>query len=168
MTCRFVTGGRLRPLWVNTGPVVCLSSQNRPRQLVAPLSAEAKVHRRLLPFSAGALLVTWPEVPASLPAADKNFEDDDSVDGGRSSSSSKATSLSGRKVVSMGSFRRPASANKSAGQTRDVLPPPPPHHTVMISVASWRFSFCSTLQRLLGLWMRRTSSRLLKMFLQYR
>ncbi|XP_078790038.1 CLIP-associating protein 1-A isoform X18 [Oryzias latipes] len=48
------------------------------------------------------------------PMSDKNFEDDDSVDGGRSSSSSKATSLSGRKVVSMGSFRRPASANKSA------------------------------------------------------
>ncbi|XP_024144816.1 CLIP-associating protein 1 isoform X12 [Oryzias melastigma] len=46
----------------------------------------------------------------------KNFEDDDSVDGGRSSSSSKATSLSGRKVVSMGSFRRPASGNKSAGR----------------------------------------------------
>uniref|UniRef100_A0A3B3CDS4 TOG domain-containing protein n=1 Tax=Oryzias melastigma TaxID=30732 RepID=A0A3B3CDS4_ORYME len=43
------------------------------------------------------------------PMSDKNFEDDDSVDGGRSSSSSKATSLSGRKVVSMGSFRRPAS-----------------------------------------------------------
>uniref|UniRef100_A0A8C7XKC2 Cytoplasmic linker associated protein 1 n=1 Tax=Oryzias sinensis TaxID=183150 RepID=A0A8C7XKC2_9TELE len=51
------------------------------------------------------------------PMSDKNFEDDDSVDGGRSSSSSKATSLSGRKVVSMGSFRRPASGNKSAGQT---------------------------------------------------
>ncbi|XP_028255482.1 CLIP-associating protein 1-like isoform X12 [Parambassis ranga] len=45
----------------------------------------------------------------------KNFEDDDSVDGGRSSSSSKAASLSGRKAVSMGSFRRPASA-KSAGR----------------------------------------------------
>uniref|UniRef100_H2L708 Cytoplasmic linker associated protein 1 n=1 Tax=Oryzias latipes TaxID=8090 RepID=H2L708_ORYLA len=30
-------------------------------------------------------------VPASLPAADKNFEDDDSVDGGRSSSSSKTS-----------------------------------------------------------------------------
>uniref|UniRef100_A0A8C7XNF9 Cytoplasmic linker associated protein 1 n=1 Tax=Oryzias sinensis TaxID=183150 RepID=A0A8C7XNF9_9TELE len=53
-------------------------------------------------------------ISAFLPAADKNFEDDDSVDGGRSSSSSKATSLSGRKVVSMGSFRRPASGNKSA------------------------------------------------------
>ncbi|XP_024144808.1 CLIP-associating protein 1-A isoform X3 [Oryzias melastigma] len=50
------------------------------------------------------------------PMSDKNFEDDDSVDGGRSSSSSKATSLSGRKVVSMGSFRRPASGNKSAGR----------------------------------------------------
>ncbi|RVE75135.1 hypothetical protein OJAV_G00013950 [Oryzias javanicus] len=50
------------------------------------------------------------------PMSDKNFEDDDSVDGGRSSSSSKATSLSGRKVVSMGSFRRPASGNKSTGR----------------------------------------------------
>ncbi|XP_028255472.1 CLIP-associating protein 1-like isoform X3 [Parambassis ranga] len=49
------------------------------------------------------------------PLSDKNFEDDDSVDGGRSSSSSKAASLSGRKAVSMGSFRRPASA-KSAGR----------------------------------------------------
>eukprot|EP00066_Takifugu_rubripes_P015380 XP_011604646.1 PREDICTED: CLIP-associating protein 1-B-like isoform X4 [Takifugu rubripes] len=48
----------------------------------------------------------------------KNFEDDDSVDGGRSSSSSKGASLSGRKAVSMGSFRRPSSASgsKSAGR----------------------------------------------------
>ncbi|XP_035533284.1 CLIP-associating protein 1-like [Morone saxatilis] len=52
------------------------------------------------------------------PVSDKNFEDDDSVDGGRSSSSSKGASLSGRKAVSMGSFRRPASASgaKSAGR----------------------------------------------------
>uniref|UniRef100_A0A3B4FVC1 CLIP-associating protein 1-A-like n=1 Tax=Pundamilia nyererei TaxID=303518 RepID=A0A3B4FVC1_9CICH len=50
------------------------------------------------------------------PLSDKNFEDDDSVDGGRSSSSSKGTSLSGRKAVSMGSFRRPASGSKSAGR----------------------------------------------------
>ncbi|XP_070814074.1 CLIP-associating protein 1-B-like isoform X4 [Chaetodon trifascialis] len=48
------------------------------------------------------------------PVSDKNFEDDDSVDGGRSSSSSKGASLSGRKVVSMGSFRRPASASASS------------------------------------------------------
>ncbi|XP_041822487.1 CLIP-associating protein 1-like isoform X11 [Chelmon rostratus] len=48
------------------------------------------------------------------PVSDKNFEDDDSVDGGRSSSSSKGASLSGRKTVSMGSFRRPASASASA------------------------------------------------------
>uniref|UniRef100_A0A7N8XLZ1 Cytoplasmic linker associated protein 1 n=1 Tax=Mastacembelus armatus TaxID=205130 RepID=A0A7N8XLZ1_9TELE len=49
---------------------------------------------------------------------DKNFEDDDSVDGGRSLSSSKGASLSGRKPVSMGSFRRPGSASgtKSAGR----------------------------------------------------
>ncbi|XP_076736674.1 CLIP-associating protein 1 isoform X24 [Maylandia zebra] len=46
----------------------------------------------------------------------KNFEDDDSVDGGRSSSSSKGTSLSGRKAVSMGSFQRPAPGSKSAGR----------------------------------------------------
>ncbi|XP_029379559.1 CLIP-associating protein 1-A-like isoform X2 [Echeneis naucrates] len=54
------------------------------------------------------------------PLSDKNFEDDDSVDGGRSSSSSKGASLSGRTMVSMGSFRRPASAssNKSAGRDR--------------------------------------------------
>ncbi|XP_026015376.1 CLIP-associating protein 1-like isoform X13 [Astatotilapia calliptera] len=50
------------------------------------------------------------------PLSDKNFEDDDSVDGGRSSSSSKGTSLSGRKAVSMGSFQRPAPGSKSAGR----------------------------------------------------
>ncbi|XP_026157309.1 CLIP-associating protein 1-A-like isoform X13 [Mastacembelus armatus] len=52
------------------------------------------------------------------PVSDKNFEDDDSVDGGRSLSSSKGASLSGRKPVSMGSFRRPGSASgtKSAGR----------------------------------------------------
>lgn len=59
----------------------------------------------------------FPSLP--LPPPDKNFEDDDSVDGGRSSSSSKGASLSGRKPVSMGSFRRPSSASsaKSAGQS---------------------------------------------------
>ncbi|XP_078021972.1 CLIP-associating protein 1-B-like isoform X18 [Epinephelus lanceolatus] len=50
------------------------------------------------------------------PVSDKNFEDDDSGDGGRSSSSSKGASLSGKKTVSMGSFRRPASSSKSAGR----------------------------------------------------
>ncbi|XP_070712042.1 CLIP-associating protein 1-like [Pempheris klunzingeri] len=50
------------------------------------------------------------------PVSDKNFEDDDSVDGGRTSSSSKGASLSGKKTVSMGSFRRPASSAKSAGR----------------------------------------------------
>uniref|UniRef100_A0A4W6EWR5 Cytoplasmic linker associated protein 1 n=1 Tax=Lates calcarifer TaxID=8187 RepID=A0A4W6EWR5_LATCA len=50
---------------------------------------------------------------SSPPPPDKNFEDDDSVDGGRSSSSSKGASLSGRKTVSMGSFRRPGSASSA-------------------------------------------------------
>uniref|UniRef100_UPI0037E72B56 CLIP-associating protein 1-A-like n=1 Tax=Semicossyphus pulcher TaxID=241346 RepID=UPI0037E72B56 len=53
------------------------------------------------------------------PVSDKNFEDDDSVDGGRSSSSSKGASLSGRKAVSMGSFRRPASASSAKSAGRD-------------------------------------------------
>ncbi|XP_051797605.1 CLIP-associating protein 1-A-like isoform X20 [Acanthochromis polyacanthus] len=53
------------------------------------------------------------------PVSDKNFEDDDSVDGGRSSSSSKGASLSGRKAVSMGSFRRPASASSTKSTGRD-------------------------------------------------
>lgn len=54
----------------------------------------------------------------STPSLDKNFEDDDSVDGGRSSSSSKGASQCGRKPVSMGSFRRPSSA-KAAGENGD-------------------------------------------------
>ncbi|TMS11819.1 hypothetical protein E3U43_019210 [Larimichthys crocea] len=53
------------------------------------------------------------------PVSDKNFEDDDSVDGGRSSSSSKGASLSGKKTVSMGSFRRPASASSTKSAGRD-------------------------------------------------
>uniref|UniRef100_A0A671YNZ4 Cytoplasmic linker associated protein 1 n=1 Tax=Sparus aurata TaxID=8175 RepID=A0A671YNZ4_SPAAU len=61
----------------------------------------------------------------ALPPPDKNFEDDDSVDGGRSSSSSKGASLSGRKTVSMGSFRRPLSSHlvpvvSSAGRDGSV------------------------------------------------
>ncbi|KAG7232037.1 hypothetical protein INR49_009945 [Caranx melampygus] len=57
------------------------------------------------------------------PVSDKTFEDDDSVDGGRSSSSSKGASLSGRTMVSMGSFRRPGSASsaKSAGQNQNLV-----------------------------------------------
>ncbi|MED6263033.1 CLIP-associating protein 1 [Characodon lateralis] len=51
------------------------------------------------------------------PLSDKNFEDDESVDGGRSSS--KGASLSGRKAVSMGSFRRPSSASSSKSAGRD-------------------------------------------------
>ncbi|KAM4559766.1 CLIP-associating protein 1-B-like isoform 11-T12 [Odontesthes bonariensis] len=53
------------------------------------------------------------------PVSDKTFEDDESVDGGRSSSSSKGASLSGRKAVSMGSFRRPAPAGSSKPAGRD-------------------------------------------------
>ncbi|KAM6893696.1 LOW QUALITY PROTEIN: CLIP-associating protein 1-B-like [Xenentodon cancila] len=53
------------------------------------------------------------------PVSDRNFEDDDSVDGGRSSSSSKGASLSGRKEVSMGSFRRPASTSSSKSKGRE-------------------------------------------------
>ncbi|KAJ8247084.1 hypothetical protein GJAV_G00258560 [Gymnothorax javanicus] len=41
-------------------------------------------------------------------ASEKNFDDEDSVDGGRSSSSKSASS--GRKVVSMGSMRRPGTS----------------------------------------------------------
>uniref|UniRef100_A0A8C7QUU1 TOG domain-containing protein n=1 Tax=Oncorhynchus mykiss TaxID=8022 RepID=A0A8C7QUU1_ONCMY len=46
-----------------------------------------------------------------------NYDDDDSVDGGRSSSSKGPSS--GKKAVSMGSFRRPSSASstKSTGET---------------------------------------------------
>uniref|UniRef100_A0A8C4Z0W9 Cytoplasmic linker associated protein 1 n=1 Tax=Gadus morhua TaxID=8049 RepID=A0A8C4Z0W9_GADMO len=46
------------------------------------------------------------------PLSDKNFDEDDSVDGGRSTSSSKPVSASGRKAVSMGSFRKPSSASR--------------------------------------------------------
>ncbi|XP_033182220.1 CLIP-associating protein 1-B-like isoform X10 [Anabas testudineus] len=53
------------------------------------------------------------------PVSDKNFEDDDSVDGGRSASSSKGGSLSARKTVSMGSFRRPGSASSTKSAGRD-------------------------------------------------
>ncbi|KAI3365863.1 hypothetical protein L3Q82_000848 [Scortum barcoo] len=61
----------------------------------------------------------WYVKADSCHVADKNFEDDDSVDGGRSSSSSKGASLSGRKAVSMGSFRRPASASSAKSAGRD-------------------------------------------------
>uniref|UniRef100_A0AAZ3PA96 TOG domain-containing protein n=1 Tax=Oncorhynchus tshawytscha TaxID=74940 RepID=A0AAZ3PA96_ONCTS len=48
--------------------------------------------------------------PLFLPSLpDKNYDDDDSVDGGRSSSSKGPSS--GKKAVSMGSFRRPSSAS---------------------------------------------------------
>ncbi|XP_029612329.1 CLIP-associating protein 1-B isoform X20 [Salmo trutta] len=51
------------------------------------------------------------------PVSDKNFEDDDSVDGGRSSSSKGPSS--GKKTVSMGSFRRPGSASSTKSTGRD-------------------------------------------------
>uniref|UniRef100_A0A8C7NCB6 Cytoplasmic linker associated protein 1 n=1 Tax=Oncorhynchus kisutch TaxID=8019 RepID=A0A8C7NCB6_ONCKI len=51
------------------------------------------------------------------PVSDKNFEDDDSVDGGRSSSSKGPSS--GKKTVSMGSFRRPSSASSTKSTGRD-------------------------------------------------
>ncbi|KAK5847457.1 hypothetical protein PBY51_016581 [Eleginops maclovinus] len=50
------------------------------------------------------------------PLSDKAFEDDDSGDGVRSSSSSRGGSLCGKKTLSMGSFRRPGSSSKSAGR----------------------------------------------------
>ncbi|XP_061745705.1 CLIP-associating protein 1-like isoform X6 [Nerophis ophidion] len=50
------------------------------------------------------------------PVSDKNFEDDDSLDGGCSSSSSKAALLAGRKTMSVGSRRNPTSSTKSAGK----------------------------------------------------
>ncbi|XP_046886757.1 CLIP-associating protein 1-like isoform X2 [Hypomesus transpacificus] len=51
------------------------------------------------------------------PVSDKNFEDDDSVDGGRSSSSKGASS--GKKTVTMGSFKRPSSASSTKSTGRD-------------------------------------------------
>nr|XP_057906742.1 CLIP-associating protein 1-B-like isoform X4 [Doryrhamphus excisus] len=46
------------------------------------------------------------------PVSDKNFEDDDSLDGGCSSTSSKAASVAGRKTASVGSLRRTKSAGR--------------------------------------------------------
>lgn len=57
----------------------------------------------------------------SNPSPDKNFEDDDSVDGGRSSSSSKGASQCSRKPVSMGSFRRPSSAKAAGGKGKKIF-----------------------------------------------
>ncbi|KAM9397941.1 CLIP-associating protein 1-like isoform 8-T8 [Salvelinus alpinus] len=48
---------------------------------------------------------------------DKNYDDEDSVDGGRSSSSKGPSS--GKKAVSMGSFRRPSSASSTKSTGRD-------------------------------------------------
>ncbi|CAB1327986.1 unnamed protein product, partial [Coregonus sp. 'balchen'] len=61
-------------------------------------------------------------VVTSLPkhvgaTTDKNFDDDDSVDGGRSSSSKGPSS--GKKTVSMGSFRKPSSASSTKSTGRD-------------------------------------------------
>ncbi|KAJ3584572.1 hypothetical protein NHX12_015067, partial [Muraenolepis orangiensis] len=54
------------------------------------------------------------------PVSDKNFEEDDSVDGGRSTASSKAVPVSGKKAVSMGSFRRPGSASSAKAAGKDA------------------------------------------------
>ncbi|KAM9397939.1 CLIP-associating protein 1-B-like isoform 6-T6 [Salvelinus alpinus] len=51
------------------------------------------------------------------PVSDKNYDDEDSVDGGRSSSSKGPSS--GKKAVSMGSFRRPSSASSTKSTGRD-------------------------------------------------
>ena len=61
------------------------------------------------------------------------------MDGGRSTSSSKPVSASGRKAVSMGSFRKPSSGSsaKSAGQTL----------TRRSAVSGYRASRCSTSRR---------------------
>lgn len=99
---------------------------------------------------------------------DKNFEDDDSVDGGRSSSSSKGASLSGRKTVSMGSFRRPSSASgsKSAGQRRGghVTRLSSGPRNVLCVVLTAFLSPCvqGGTALLLALWTRTTSSRPLR------
>jgi len=101
--------------------ISCLCSRN----VKYVLRQRRNVPVRLLglpaaPFSSRRLVVQTLSQLIPLPPPDKTFEDDESVDGGRSSSSSKGASLSGRKAVSMGSFRRPASASssKSAGQNR--------------------------------------------------
>ncbi|XP_034145564.1 CLIP-associating protein 1-B isoform X18 [Esox lucius] len=51
------------------------------------------------------------------PVSDKNFDDDDSVDGGRSSSSKGLSS--GKKSLSVGSVRRPSSASSTKSTGRD-------------------------------------------------
>lgn len=110
----FVLGsflGTQKPL-LALSPGSCLVM--RPRQECGSTSPQQKCQRQRLACVAQSSLTCLFSPP------DKNFEDDDSVDGGRSSSSSKGASLSGRKAVSMGSFRRPSSASsgKSAGQRR--------------------------------------------------
>ncbi|KAJ8003578.1 hypothetical protein DPEC_G00149800 [Dallia pectoralis] len=51
------------------------------------------------------------------PVSDKNFDDDDSVDGGRSSSSKGLSS--GKKTLSVGSVRRPSSASSTKSTGKD-------------------------------------------------
>ncbi|XP_073701937.1 CLIP-associating protein 1a [Garra rufa] len=58
-------------------------------------------------------------IPSS--GSDKNFDDEDSVDGGRSSSSSSSKGFSNsRRGGSMGSMRRPSSASGSRAPGKDV------------------------------------------------
>nr|XP_055072445.1 CLIP-associating protein 1a isoform X31 [Misgurnus anguillicaudatus] len=58
-------------------------------------------------------------IPSS--GSDKNFDDEDSVDGGRSSSSSSSKGFSNsRRGGSMGSMRRPSSASGSRAAGKDV------------------------------------------------
>ncbi|XP_056611251.1 CLIP-associating protein 1a isoform X18 [Triplophysa dalaica] len=57
-------------------------------------------------------------IPSS--GSDKNFDDEDSVDGGRSSSSISKGFNNSRRVASMGSMRRPSSASGSRAAGKDV------------------------------------------------
>lgn len=157
----FVLGsflGTQKPL-LALSPASCLVM--RPRQECGSTSPQQKCQHQ--PLVLIACLFSPP---------DKNFEDDDSVDGGRSSSSSKGASLSGRKAVSMGSFRRPSSASssKSAGQRRRghvtrLSPEPRNLLCVMLTVCECVFLFRRVqggTALVLELWTRTTSSRPLK------
>ncbi|MEQ2173715.1 hypothetical protein GOODEAATRI_000189 [Goodea atripinnis] len=96
--------------------------QRSGNMVLSPLSAKPEVLTVLVESNTG----------TSKVQIDKNFEDDESVDGGRSSS--KGASLSGRKAVSMGSFRRPSSASssKSAGRNQNQLSSAPHFHMFLV------------------------------------
>lgn len=102
----------------------------------------------------------------SASAADKSFEDKDSVDGGLSSSSSSSKAPpSGRKTV-VSSVRRPSSATtaKTTGEERRALAR---HQLVIRSKVS--MSFFSKVKKLaLAPWMKKISSKPLKMCPQSR